>query len=151
MPIVGEGESVHIEYEIPKEIKEKIPDYFYYAMAGELVSVFGPYILQHPPAGYYDEENDEWVEDGEEDYYDLDTSTGGWCEAFYATCKKLDMQWLYDYWRTLAWYDSDIFDGEIEDEIIKRFCEKDHLADHANCYYKYLIEKRKSEMGKVIL
>ena len=32
-------------YEIPKEIKSKIPEHFYYALWGELVSIFGPSIM----------------------------------------------------------------------------------------------------------
>lgn len=122
MPIVGEGNNVHVEYKIPEEIKSRIPDYFYYAMAGELVSIFGPYILKKF-----------------ESQYDLDSGTGGWYEAFAMTCRKLNMAWLVEYWGNLPSYDSDIFDGLIEQEIIKRFCEKDHLQDHANCYYKYLV------------
>ena len=117
-----------IEYDIPQDIKSRIPNYFYYAMAGELASVFGPQILQE-------------IESDEEDgYYDLASSTSGWHEAFKATCKKLDMMWLEDYWKTLEWYDADVFDGEIESEIINQFCKKNHDDDHANCYYKYLME-----------
>ena len=39
MPIVGTGDDVHVEYSIPKEIKKKIPEEFYYAMAAN----FGQY------------------------------------------------------------------------------------------------------------
>lgn len=125
MPIV----NGHVEYEIPEEILNKIPAYFYFAMAGELLSVFGIHIFF------------KW-DDGEGNkYYDLDSSTGGWEEAFKATCKKLDMMWLIDYANTLEWYDHDIFDGEIENEIIKRVCEGD--IDNVNPYYKYLIDKAK--------
>ena len=111
------------KYVIPKEIDDRIPEYFYYAMAGELVSIFGSYILEE--------------QDG---YYDLYSGTGGWNEAFKATCRKLNMMWLDDYTKTLRWDEGDLFDGEIETEIINRFCKKDHYADHANCYYKYLCE-----------
>ena len=130
MPIVGEGDNVHIKYNIPDDINSRIPNYFYYAMAGELVSIFGPTILQLI----------DYSEDGEDySYYDLDSGCSGWFMAFNATCHKLDMTWLMDYRKTLEWYDGDIFDGIIEDRIIEQFCEKDHTQDHCNCYYKYLV------------
>ena len=118
------------DYKIPENIKNRIPDYFYVAMAGELVSVFGVWILQfHEDLGYYD----------------LDCGTGGWVEAFRATCRKLDMQWLMEYYTTLDWFDGDLFDGEIEDEIIDRFCRKENQREAAKCYYRYLCKKNKSE------
>lgn len=118
------------DYKIPEDIKNRIPDYFYVAMAGELVSVFGVWVLQfHEDLGYYD----------------LDSSTGGWVEAFRATCRKLDMQWLIEYYATLDWFDGDLFDSEIEGEIIDRFCRKENQGEVANCYYRYLCEKSKSE------
>ena len=120
--IKDENGNVHVSYSIPEEINSHIPDYFYYAMAGELVSIFGPEILNK-----------------EKEYYDLDSGTGGWEEAFKATCYKLDMDWLLDYYKTLEWFDSDIFDDIIESNIIDNFCKKNHQEDYANCYYKYLI------------
>lgn len=128
MPIIEDGDDVRVEYSIPKDIKDNIPDYFYYAMAGELVSIFGLHILQKQS---YKE--DEW--------YDLETITNGWYEAFKAACRKLDMDWLLEYRNQLEWYDSDIFDGEIEKEIVEKFCKHNHMEDHANCYYKYLLSK----------
>ena len=65
--------------------------------------------------------------------------TGGWAEAFKQTCKKLSMLWLWDYYRSLEWYDSDLFDGEIADGIIEKFFRNEN--HHCNSYYKYLIEK----------
>jgi len=128
-------------YKIPKEIYSRIPDYFYYAMAGELVSIFGPHILEKVDYPEYDNDGNEISGDPDTDnsYYDLCSGTGGWNEAFEMTCKKLNMMWLNEYSNTLPWYDRDIFDGEIEYEIIERFCKKDHAEDHLNCYYKYLI------------
>ena len=140
MPIINENDSVYVSYEIPKEIDSRIPDHFYYAMAGELVSIFGPHILEKADYPEYDDDGNQIPGDPNVDvsYYDLALSTGGWYEAFKMTCKKLDMMWLMDYYKTLEWYDSDIFDGIIEDRIIENYIEKDHINDHANCYYKYL-------------
>ena len=139
MPIII-GEHVYVEYKIPKEIDSRIPDYFYYAMAGELVSIFGPHILEKVDYPEYDDDGNQIPGDPNVDasYYDLASGTGGWYEAFKMTCKKLDMMWLMDYYKTLEWYDSDIFDGIIENRIIENYIEKDHINDHANCYYKYL-------------
>lgn len=158
MPIVSDENSVYVEYSIPDDIDSKIPDYFYIALAGELCSIYGPGVFDKIPyscdvleddgVDCVDETQVSSVEsqDGQLDlsvpsvdadgYYDLDSSTGGWFEALKMTCKKLDMMWLLEYHATLPWYDSDIFDGIIEDRIIEKFvkCE-DH---HCNSYYKYI-------------
>lgn len=137
MPIVGEGNNVHVEYKIPDDIKSRIPEYFYYAMAGELVSVMGASVLDLLEVPLE-------CSDGTEDYdyyYDLHNSTSGWGMAFKMTCYKLDMMWLVDYWNTLEWYDSDIFDGEIEWEIIGLIKNGKIECNGANDYYKYLLKK----------
>ena len=117
-------------YKIPLEIKQKIPKYFYYAMGEELVNIFGTKVLI--PEDVNDEINEYTV-------YGIDfvTSTSGWHEAFKATCKKLDLQWLLDYHKTLEWYDSDLFDDEIAQEIIKYFSSEP--KNKANSYYLYLL------------
>lgn len=117
-------------YKIPKEIKQKIPKYFYYAMGGELVSIFGVQVLT--PEDKNDVINENTV-------YEIDfvTSTSGWYEAFKATCKKLDLQWLLNYHETLEWYKSDLFDDEIAQEIIKYFSSEP--KSRGNSYYLYLI------------
>ena len=119
-------------YKIPEEIINRIPEYFYYAMAGELMSIYGIQLFE-----LHKEDEDD------EGYYDLDSSTYGWNEAFKATCRKLDMWWLVEYYDTLDWYDGDLFDAEIEDEIIEIFCMKDGILEHPNCYYRYLCERSK--------
>ena len=132
MPIIGDVEGSRVEYTIPKEISDRIPDYFYTALAGELFSVFG---WERAKDAFYSEEDDSVC--------DLDSSTGGWAEAFYATCTKLDMQWLAEYYNTLEWYDSDIFDGIIEAEIGQRFMKKEETG--ANSYYRYLCQRRAAD------
>lgn len=134
MPIVRYGDSVYLEYSIPKEVDQKIPKYFYFAMAGELCSISGPWL--------FDKINDG---DGVE-YYDLHSGTSGWAAAFYATCKKLDMMWLYEYAVGLNWYDCDMFDGEIEKRIVKAVMKS--KGNSANEYYKYVIDKVIEE-GKI--
>ena len=95
-----------LKYTIPKEIKDKIPEKFYSIMLHELVKVFGEDILD-PPFGH-------------EDSYNLNPSTFGWECALSRTCDTLNMNWLFDYWDELDWHESDLFDDEIEEEIVRR-------------------------------
>lgn len=144
MPIIGEGKNIRIEYSIPSEIDMKIPDYFYFAMAGELASIMGPDIFTVIPIYKLDDNDNEVLDENgnyiiEDEYYDLNSSTAGWYEAFKATCHKLDLPWLIDYHDKLEWYDSDVFDGIIEDRIIMFFIKKD--THNTNPYYIYLINK----------
>lgn len=147
MPVIKEDNDVRIEYTIPKNVDERIPDYFYFAMAGELCCVFGPQIFQQIDGVEYDEEGNRLapIDDADYMYYDLCSSTGGWNAAFKATCEKLDMGWLLDYYDTLEWYDSVILDGVIEKRIIEKVVEEE--TSGSNPYYEHLvmrdIQKRK--------
>ena len=136
------------EYQIPQEIDEKIPDYFYIALAGELCSVMGYHIFEKIDPYMCDEEGNELPRLTEEDcsYYDLDSSTYGWYEAFLATCEKLDLQWLIDYYTPLPWYESDIFDGIIENRVIHNFIEA--KVKNGNSYYQYLTKKHKEKINE---
>ena len=102
----GEYEEL-LDYEVPKEIKDKIPEYFYYAFGGEYVSVSGANALIPDEDGF--------------SMLEYCSGTTGYYEAFKATCKKLDMMWLLNYWNEIPWYHSDIFDGWFADEVMKRF------------------------------
>ena len=101
-----------------------IPDAFYIAMAGELVSIFGTDIIQP-------------TEDGG---YDLQTSTAGWNAAFAATCDKLNMNELREFCRRRPYNQMDEINGEIEKGIIQIFLRKSHY-EYANDYYKYITER----------
>lgn len=127
-----------VKYEIPKEIDEKIPDYFYAALAGELCSIYGVDIFRKHPNIEYDNDGNEKI-DWENYYYDLNSGTGGWINAVFATCERLNMQWLSDYWIGLEWYDSDILDSIIEARIIERFI--DNKRNPGESYFQYLINK----------
>lgn len=146
MPIKGYGKDVKIEYTIPPEIDEKIPEYFYFAMAGELASILGPDVFEEICIYKMDDDfNNILDENGnyiiEEKYYDLDSGSAAWYEAFKATCKKLGLEQLISYHYSLEWYDSDVFDGIIEYRIIEKFIKREN--HNANPYYKYLIDKEK--------
>ena len=122
---------------IPKEIDDKIPDYFYPAMAGELCSIFGPSIFRKIPMDDMDDDGNRRV-NWEKYYYDLHVGTGGWIEALWATCKKLDMEWFSDYWLKLEWYDFDILDDILEDRIVKNFI--DNKGQTVTSYYRHLTD-----------
>lgn len=123
MPIIDNDGDVSVIYEIPQNIKDKIPEYFYLAFAGELFSVFG--------IGTFEKDEDGFRR------IDYSTSTIGWVAALKATCQKLDMEWLFTYWEELEWYDSDIFDEKMADEMVSRL-EKD--SDGVNPYYLHLVK-----------
>lgn len=119
-----------IDHERIAEIKKRIPEMFYHALLGELISVFG--------IGFYHSYSD----DGEI-IYDFDSGTAGWTAALYMTCKKLDMMWLFEAWHSMAWYDSDTLDGEIEEELA-RVVKLRHSAN-ANDYYLHALSEMNSD------
>lgn len=113
-----------MEYNVPEEIISKIPSHFWPAFAGELISTFGLMI--------FDKDEDGFCE------LDCISSTNGWNAALRMTCTKLDMKWLYDYYDKLEWWQSDMFDGEIEDLLMKNFVES---RDRPwNKYYQWMIK-----------
>ena len=109
-----------IHHEQIDSLIASIPETFYYGLLGELVSVFGPTILS--PI--------------DETYYDFNGGTGGWFEAMRMTCRKLDMKWILEKYHEMPWYDSDTFDGRVEEklsDLMKNF------NSRANPYYKKII------------
>lgn len=114
----GDGLS---EYEIPDDIKERIPEYFYYALGGECVSLMGKGTLICD-------------EDGLSPLDYLSGSAG--CEmAIKATCRKLNMDWLDEYREQLTWEQCDMFNRKLADETMRRF----NSDDDANSYHLYLL------------
>ena len=122
-----------LDYKIPQEIKSKIPSCFYYALLGELCGVFGSKVFD------YDE-------DGNMCLYYLE-GTAGWGAALYMTCRKLSIDWLWEYYESLEWDDSDLFDSEISDEIVKEFEKRfeGEFVNDANDYYLWILEEMKGE------
>lgn len=104
MPIVGEGNDIHIEYTMPKHIKELITDDFLKEFRNQLFRMHDYYSL------------DSFADEG----IPMNTSTTGWFAAFGKACLLTNKEQLLDYWRTLPWYDSDIFDGELADMLVER-------------------------------
>lgn len=128
------NEEKSTKYHIPEDIKKKIPKYFYQAFFGELVSVFGYQCLV--PLFEYGSYREQI-----EDFLTNDGGTGGWYEAFWQTCMKLDLEWLMDYYKSLSWYDSGLFDSEIADGIVIHFI--NDKQTNCNSYYTYLCQNNK--------
>lgn len=104
MPIITENGNTRIEYRIPDNIKNLITDDFLKEFRNQLFRIHDCYSL------------DTFAEDG----IPINTSTAGWYAAFGKACLLTGKEKLLDYWRTLQWYDSDIFDGELADILIDR-------------------------------
>ena len=105
-------------------ILSNIPDYFYPAFAGELVSVFGSEILE--PS-----------ETGEVPLFYI-SGTTGWNAALRMTCKKLGIDWLMSWYDELEWFDSDNFDGELVEMMETKFL--DNSSESNNSYYRWIID-----------
>jgi hypothetical protein len=52
------------------------------------------------------------------------------------------MEWLLKYYKELPWYDSDVFDGIVEQEIGRRFMNR--KDDGGNGYYRYLLGREQN-------
>lgn len=100
MPIIEENDSVRLEYHIPECIKSNIPEDFYFVFLGFILGILGMPVK---------------IEIGE--YLCYMGGTVGWNKAFARACAVLNLPWLKEYYDDLEWYDSDLFDGEIADEI----------------------------------
>ncbi len=104
MPIVGEGRDVHIEYDIPEKYKEMITIDFLREFRNQLFKMHDYYSLEV------------FADQG----IPINTSTTGWYAAFGKTCLLQKKEELLDYWHTLEWFDSDIFDGIVADMMVEK-------------------------------
>lgn len=93
-----------LEYTMPEDIKNLITDDFLKEFRNQLFRIHEYYGL----------------EDFAEYGIPMNTSTGGWYAAFGKACLLTHKEVLFDYWQTLPWYDSDIFDGELADMLVDR-------------------------------
>lgn len=104
MPIVENNDDVYVEYTIPQPIRNLITDEFLKEFRNQLFRIHEHYSL------------DTFADFG----IPTNTSTGGWFAAFGKACLLTNNEQLLDYWRTLPWYDSDIFDGELAEMLVER-------------------------------
>ena len=93
------------EYSIPEEILSQIPEQFWSSFRKHLLEVFEAMVFDCDEAGMLLLRNFE--------------STYGWYKAFRASCADCDLAWLRTYYGALPWYDSDQFDSELGDELLK--------------------------------
>lgn len=105
-----------------------LPQHFYPAFLGELVSIFGPNIFEK-------------YEDWDSDYgYDLESGTSGWYHAFKQACIKIGQKKLCDYYNQFELEDCD----EIDDIICKHF---DNLTkEDYFSYFKSLFSEVQENM-----
>ena len=91
-------------YKIPEDIKCKISEEFYSAMRQRLRKVFGDRFF--------------YLHFGKESLSDC---TNIWDAIFEAICESLGMIWLYRYFEKLEPPESDMFDKEIEEELLRGY------------------------------
>ena len=96
------------DYTIPLEIKSLLTEEFYKAMWDKLAEIFKGKTIGVDydllPNVYHFE------------------GTGGWHDAFEQCASEEVMR----YYKALDWWDGDLFDGEIGDELAKRFSRPTH-------------------------
>lgn len=96
--------NVYIEYDMPQKYKDMCTKEFLIVFRNELIRMNRWYSL------------DSFADEG----IPMSTSTCGWAAALYKACQITDTMELYDYWRTLPYYDSDIMDGQLADMLVDK-------------------------------
>lgn len=107
MPIVGKLNHPTIEYKIPNRIKNLFTDDFLTDFVCEVNKTF----------------NINPVEVCNWDYYYI-TSTYEWCKSLMKACDNHKYKHMgvgiKRYYKSLSWYDSDLFDGDLVDIIVSK-------------------------------
>ena len=99
MPILDNG-SIH--YEMPEKYKAMIDSTFCKNFLRELHLIWG-----------FSLEDFNWESIG---YCE---GTSGWYVAFTNTCRTMQLDELFLYYRNLPWYDSDLFDAQLSDRLVE--------------------------------
>lgn len=115
-------------YTIPPEIRKKIPGCFYAALIGELCAIYGPSVFAPD-------------EDGNREYV-YHEGTFAWDAAVWMACKKCGLRWLYEYYHNLEWFQSDLFDAEITEEIEACLTSGQDIRQE---YYRYIYDYQAEE------
>lgn len=100
-------------YTMPEDIKNLITNDFLKEFRNQLFRIHKEYSLNV------------FAEEG----IPINTSTAGWYAAFGKACLLTHKEELFNYWRTLPWFDSDIFDGELAGILIERGFILGYLSD----------------------
>lgn len=109
----------------PENALQRLPEAFYASFAGELVSVFGIDIFNS--------------EDNICGVMGIEHVIGscGWHAALKAVCKRLEVEWFYEWYDALDWMKSDEFDCDLVKRLKAHVTNQDEESRHA--YYKWLI------------
>lgn len=110
-----------------------IPAYFYQCLFGELVKVFGAKFLIPDDDYFYREQL--------ELHLNNLGGTGGWYEAFSATCDQCDLMDIWGDYEKMDWVYSDTFDGYIADKMVEVLFDGTRHDD----YYRFKIQKEKKD------
>lgn len=102
MPIIKDGDNIRVEYSIPPDIKRIITYNFLKEFRNQLIRIHKYWSI------------DTFAENG----IPANTSTSGWQAALGKVCILTNNKKLYNYWRQLDWFDSDLFDGELCDMLV---------------------------------
>lgn len=103
MPIVGEGNDVWVEYNMPEEIKVMVTKEFLTEFRNQIFRIEKGIGLNT------------FLEDG---MWNIE-GTSGWDTAFGIACLNTKNEKLLNYYDSLPWYDSDLFDGIITDMMVE--------------------------------
>lgn len=99
MPITDNG-SIH--YEMPEKYRKMMNSDFCNNFIKELHLIWG-----------FSLEDFNW------DSVGYCEGTSGWYVAFTNTCRKLQLDELFVYYRNLPWYDSDLFDEQLANKLVE--------------------------------
>lgn len=106
-----------------------IPTYFYQCLFGELIKVFGVRFLIPDDDYSYREQLALYLNNL--------GGTGGWYEAFSATCDQCGLIDIWDDYQKMNWVYSDTFDGYIAGKMLDVLFSDTKQND----YYKFKIQK----------
>lgn len=90
------------DYKIPAEVLKSMDDKFLDTFIQELQETFGTDVFERTGLACLQ-------------------GTFGWRGSLEACCKALDAEWLYEYYRSLKWWDSDRFDDQLLEMVKGRF------------------------------
>lgn len=123
-----EFKPMSLEYKIPEDIRKNIPSSFWLALGGEITSVFGV---------------DVWKMYEGQRVADYICGTAGLHFAVKMACWKLDMMWLYKYYDSLDWYESDQFDSIVTDAAGYSIADKSvtTIFGFKNPYFLWMMKK----------
>ncbi len=117
-----------------KDILNRLDAKFYCCFYGELCGVAAMDILQVDP----DDSACRAI-----DYY---SGTSGWNLALWSTCMRLGLMDFYNWYESLRWDESDEFDCDLSDELVKRIGDMEDLnSDSRHDYYMWLFEQKEKE------